>query len=219
MERGGDSTKTTKEEILIKALALFAERGYDAVSTGMLAGELGITKGALYRHFESKQAIYDAIFAKMIELDAKQAEDNGVPGEAYEQDTSHYGTTSLRDLCGFVNAQFVFWTENEFARLFRRLITIEQFKSPELMKRYQDVIAAGPVAYTEDIFREMLQNGALNEAAKKLGSGALALELFAPLQLSIQLSDGGEDRETVKENLRRVTAAFEKRYEKQEETV
>lgn len=47
-------SKTTKEDILIVALHLFARDGYEAVSVSQIAGELGMTKGALYRHFESK---------------------------------------------------------------------------------------------------------------------------------------------------------------------
>ena len=43
----------TKEKILITALHLFAKNGYEAVSVSMIAGKLGITKGALYRHFKN----------------------------------------------------------------------------------------------------------------------------------------------------------------------
>ncbi|MBR0281428.1 MAG: helix-turn-helix transcriptional regulator, partial [Oscillibacter sp.] len=39
----------TKERILLTALHLFAKDGYKAVSVSAIAGELGITKGALYR--------------------------------------------------------------------------------------------------------------------------------------------------------------------------
>ncbi len=44
--------KTNKEEIMLIALKMFAERGFEAVSTSMIASELGITKGALYRHYK-----------------------------------------------------------------------------------------------------------------------------------------------------------------------
>ena len=40
----------TKENILITALRLFAKDGYEAVSVSTIAGELGITKGALYKY-------------------------------------------------------------------------------------------------------------------------------------------------------------------------
>lgn len=201
--------KTTKEDILLTSLRLFAERGFEAVSTSMIASELSITKGALYRHFESKQAIFDSIIARMFELDEKQANDNNVPAKEYSEEPSSYEETSFGDLCEFVNEQFVFWTENEFAKLFRRMITIEQFKNPKL---YQDVIALGPVKYTADLFNEMIKNGQLNDAAVKLGAHNLAVQLFAPLQLSIQFFDGGEDSAVLKKNLRAITKDFEERW-------
>lgn len=37
-------SKTTKEDILIVALHLFARDGYEAVSVSQIAGELGMTK-------------------------------------------------------------------------------------------------------------------------------------------------------------------------------
>ena len=46
-----------KEEILIVALHLFARDGYEAVSVSKIAGELDMTKGALYRHYKSKRDI------------------------------------------------------------------------------------------------------------------------------------------------------------------
>ena len=53
--------RNRKEEILIVALHLFARDGYEAVSVSQIAGALGITKGALYRHFKSKRDIFDRI--------------------------------------------------------------------------------------------------------------------------------------------------------------
>lgn len=204
--------KTTKEEILLTSLRLFAERGFAAVSTGMIAAELGITKGALYRHFENKQAIFDAIIARMFELDAQQAESGNVPEEKYEDDTESYQNTAFEDLCEFAFGQYVFWTENDFARLFRRMITIEQFTSPEMNRLYQDVIALGPVQYTEDLFSEMIRNGQLNKEAERIGARALAVQLFAPLQLSIQFYDGGEPKEQVRESLRVLIEDFKERW-------
>lgn len=43
----------TKEKILVTALRLFAVYGYEAVSVSQIAGELGITKGALYKHYKN----------------------------------------------------------------------------------------------------------------------------------------------------------------------
>ena len=51
----------TKENILVTALRLFAQDGYEAVSVSKIAGELGMTKGALYRHYKNKRDIFDKI--------------------------------------------------------------------------------------------------------------------------------------------------------------
>ena len=76
----GESEMTgTKEKILLTALSLFAENGYEAVSVSDIAGQLGITKGALYRHFRNKQDIFDSIIAHMERLDAEHADDHDMP--------------------------------------------------------------------------------------------------------------------------------------------
>ena len=50
--------KNTKEAILDTALHLFARDGYEAVSVSQIAGSLGMTKGALYRHYKNKHDIF-----------------------------------------------------------------------------------------------------------------------------------------------------------------
>lgn len=204
--------KTTRENIINVSLKLFAERGFDAVSTSMIAEQLGITKGALYRHFDSKQGIFDAIWERMVELDAERANEDAVPEKKYEDEPESYKNTDAHDFCEFVNNQFVFWTENEFARNFRRMVTLEQFKTPEKAKLYQDVICAGPVEYTRDLMQEMIDGGKLNEEAKKIGAYNLAVMLFAPLSLMLQLADGGMDSEILKKRLRDIVKDFEERW-------
>lgn len=208
--------KTTRDDIINISLKLFAERGFDAVSTSMIAEQLGITKGALYRHFENKQGIFDAIFDKMVELDAERANEDCVPEKKYEDDAESYKNTQFEDLCEFTCNQFVFWTENEFARNFRRMVTLEQFKSPERMKLFKDVICAGPVEYTKDLMNEMIKAGKLNAAAAEFGAENLAIQLFAPLSLTLQMSDGGMDSSILKKYLREITGEFKKRWEIQE---
>ncbi|MBE5906760.1 MAG: TetR/AcrR family transcriptional regulator [Lachnospiraceae bacterium] len=206
--------KTNKEEIMLTALKLFAERGFEAVSTSMIANELGITKGALYRHYQSKQEIFDSIIQKMFEKDGKQAADNHVPEKEYEEEMNSYAQTSLEDFCEFVNSQYRYWTEDEFALLFRRMITLEQFRSEEMNKLYQDVLAFGPVKYSENLFREMLKNGQLNREAEKFGARNLAIQLYAPLQLAIQLFDAKGNKEEIGDNLRIITKEFAERWKK-----
>ncbi len=54
---------TTRGRILRAALELFAEHGYGATSMRQIAEQLGITKAALYYHFDSKEDIVHALLA------------------------------------------------------------------------------------------------------------------------------------------------------------
>ena len=49
----------TKEDIITAALHLFAKNGYEAVSVSQITGALGMTKGALYRHYQNKRDIFN----------------------------------------------------------------------------------------------------------------------------------------------------------------
>ena len=180
----------TKEKILMTALRLFARDGYEAVSVSMIAGELGITKGALYKHYKNKRDIFDSIVERMYRLDAEKSREHNVPEEKREQNPAEYENVSLVSLKEFTVSQFLLWTEDEFASDFRKMLTLEQYRSAEMTELYASSFTSGPVAYTEDIFREMIKNGVLKEADPKL----LAVEFFAPVFLLINASDGLPDR-------------------------
>jgi len=51
------------EEILAAAGTLFAERGYDNVTTNMIAARAGVSPGSLYQFFPNKEAIAQAFAA------------------------------------------------------------------------------------------------------------------------------------------------------------
>jgi len=208
--------KTNRDEILMTAVRLFGERGFDAVSTSMIAGELGITKGALYRHFENKQAIFDGIVAKMTALDAQRAQCDRVPEKPLAEDGESYPKTQLSDLLQFQLHQFAFWTGDPFAVAFRRMVTLEQYKSPGMMQLYQQIIAGGPVQYSADIIQAAMDAGKLKPEAKSLGAHALAFSLFAPMQLAIQLADGGESTEKLVKELEALGREFLKRWSRKQ---
>lgn len=57
-----DEVKLYKRtRIVEEASKLFYERGYDATSVDVLAGELGVTKPFIYSYFENKRAILEAV--------------------------------------------------------------------------------------------------------------------------------------------------------------
>jgi len=58
----------TRAEIRDVALELFTERGYESTSMREIAERLGISKAALYYHFESKEAIVLGLFSDYIEV-------------------------------------------------------------------------------------------------------------------------------------------------------
>jgi AcrR family transcriptional regulator len=61
MARQAERSARTIRLILDTSQLLFAEHGYDGVSVEEIAHEAGLTKGALYHHFASKRAIFDAL--------------------------------------------------------------------------------------------------------------------------------------------------------------
>lgn len=184
----------TKENILMTALHLFARDGYEAVSVSTIAGELGMTKGALYRHYENKRAIFDSIVERMIQIDAARAQDFRMPVEKYDAMPEEYENTSVESIQKYTVAQFKFWTEDEFASHFRKMLTLEQYRNEEMAELYSQCIVAGPVAYMEDLFRELQKKGVL----KGENPRQLAVEFYAPLFLLINLSDkAGENKDLV----------------------
>ena len=144
-----------KEEILIVALHLFARDGYEAVSVSQIAGELGMTKGALYRHYKSKRDIFDCIVQRMEQQDREQASDYDMPEGDKEEMPEKYEAVSLDDFAEYSKSMFEYWTEDDFASSFRKMLTIEQFRSGEMQKLYQQYLAAGPVSYVKDLFESM----------------------------------------------------------------
>ena len=62
------SAKDTRERILDAALDLFIEQGFDGTSLREIAEQLGVTKAALYYHFESKDDILMALHLRLHEF-------------------------------------------------------------------------------------------------------------------------------------------------------
>ena len=188
----------TKEKILNTALRLFAQNGYEAVSVSNIAGELGITKGALYKHYKNKKDIFDSIVERMYKTDAERSQKYNVPQDDYNSDPNAYKSTSLDSVKNFTFAQFKFWTEDEFASYFRRMCVLEQYRNAEIAELYVNCIGFGPVYYLKDIFGEMIKKGIL----KSGNSYSLAVEFYAPMYLFIDLYDHFPDKYKLTEMLK-----------------
>ena len=181
-----------KEKILNKSLELFSQKGFDAVSVSMISDGLGISKGALYKHYESKKAIFDAIIKRMEESDHDMTCSFDVPEGIFDQMPESYRGTKLEQLFGFTLAMFVYWTQNEFACRFRRMISIERFNSLEMSKLYEQYIGTGPLNYVTELFENMSELKEQDFSAKQL-----ALDFYGPVFMLINSYDSSDDKQKI----------------------
>ena len=177
-----------KEEILIVALHLFARDGYEAVSVSQIAGELDMTKGALYRHYKSKRDIFDCIVQRMEQQDSEQARQNEVPEESIEKVPEEYQNVSVEDFVGYSKSMFEYWTEDDFASSFRKMLTLEQFRNEEMQNLYQQYLVSGPAGYVKDLFKNMKIKDPEENAVK----------FYANMFFYYSVYDGASDKAEVK---------------------
>ena len=95
--------ESTRGRILAAAERLFAERGYRGVSMPLIAKASGITAGAIYRHFDSKEELF---FEAVAERSVQAVQ---IPGEGSSSD-------AIEELARIVAA----YTEQRL-KLFRQL--------------------------------------------------------------------------------------------------
>ena len=179
----------TKERILRIALELFAQNGYLGTSMNDIAGQLGFTKAALYKHYSSKQEILDKIVERMNRMDYERAEEYEMPETEPDGFAEAYIHTPLEKIRAYSAAQFSHWTEEKFSANFRKMLTLEQYRDKELAKLYQDYLASGPTEYMAAIFRKMTDS---DESAMQL-----ALDFYGPMYLLYGIYDGAEDKSAV----------------------
>ena len=185
----------TREKILFAALKLFARDGYEAVSVRDIGREVSLSPAALYKHFANKRGILDAILERMAQNDARRARDFEVPEKAFVQDRASYAATLPEKLISYTRAQYTYWTEDEFASVFRRMLTLEQYKNPEMARLFGQYLSGGVLGYLEDLFREMPLSPEKDSPRQQ------ALSFYAPVYFLIALSDEAADRARLRADL------------------
>lgn len=83
-----DMPDDRREDIALKALALFLSRGYSGTSMSMVAKAAGIRKASLYHHFASKEALFLAalsadVAASLAQVDDLMKRGDGTPAERF----------------------------------------------------------------------------------------------------------------------------------------
>lgn len=196
--------KNTKEKILEEALKLFARSGYMGTSMNDIASQLGVTKAALYKHYSSKQEILDSIVERMNQMDRERSEEYKMPEGEMEEVIEGYKNIALEKIKQYTKVQFLHWTEEEFSSCFRKMLTLEQYRSPEMSKLYQKYLAKGPLQYMETIFSGIVDN---SEEAKQL-----AINFYGPIFLLYSIYDGSENKQDVMKQLEAHVERFSKQY-------
>ena len=194
---------TTKEKILLTSLKLFAQDGYEAVSISKISGELGMAKSALYKHYKNKRDIFDSIINRMDELDYERAREYNMPDGNMDEIIKGYRKISIDKIRIYTEAQFKHWTEEEFSSLFRRMLTLEQYRNQEMSDLYQKYLVSGPIDYMTHLFAGIIEK---KEEAKQL-----AIEFYGPIFLMYSLYDNKREGDDLAEMLKKHVDRFSKK--------
>ena len=181
----------TKQRILDRALELFSAKGYDSVSVGEIAKAVGIKAPSLYNHFPSKQAIFDAIMestAAQYEADTDQI---NIHVQNAAQDIPVFTEITADVLFEKVRQIFEYSLHNETISRFRRMMTIEQFRSPELAALYSRRYVERVLDYHAGIFRALIAAGEITVE----DPDALAMMYVSPVLTLIGICDRQPERE------------------------
>jgi len=96
-----EDTKMTREMIMKAALDLFIERGYDRTTLDDIARAVGLSKGAVYWHFENKQALLSKLILTVVERHDKETKEKiekpASPEKLVENLIYHANITLTRD--------------------------------------------------------------------------------------------------------------------------
>ena len=168
--------KDTKERILAAALDMFSQNGYAGTNIRELTASLGLVKSSMYKHFESKEEIWNSLLDEMI---AYYDERFGSP--------EHLPPVpdSLDDLVTMTMRLAAFTIHDEKIIKTRKLLTIEQFRDERARDLATKHFLTGLRDMFTQIFKSMMEKGILRQDDPAM----LALAYTAPISALIHLCD------------------------------
>ncbi|MDV3426546.1 MAG: TetR/AcrR family transcriptional regulator [Bacillota bacterium] len=199
----------TKEIILLESLKLFARNGYEGVSVRDISGKIGMTQAALYKHYAGKQDIFDNIVKRMNDDYKQRARRLGIPDGSLPDQASHYKTISLDKIKQISQEQFLYWTQDEYASCFRKMLSLEQYRNKDMSSLYQQYFAGGIISYMSLLFEAMMEKGFFRKEDAKLA----ALEFYSPIYLMMDIYDGTDNKAEVMKMLKQHIDQFAINYE------
>ena len=181
----------TKERILAAALEMFSQNGYAGTNIRELSASLGLVKSGVYKHFESKEAIWNALLDEMI---------------AYYGE--HFGSAehlppvpdSLEGLVDMTMRMVDFTVHDERVIMTRKVLTLEQFRDVRARKLATKHFLTGLTEMFTYVFTGMMDKGLLQRDDPQM----LAFAYTAPISALIRLCD--REPEKTEEAIRQVEA-------------
>ena len=166
----------TKERILEAALEMFSQNGYAGTNIRELSASLGLVKSGVYKHYESKEAIWNALLDQMI---AYYGEHFGSPEHLPPVPDSLEALTRL-------TMQMVNITvHDEKIIMTRKLLTLEQFRDDRARDLATKHFLTGLTEMFTRIFTGMMEKGLLRKDDPEM----LAFAYTAPISALIHLCD------------------------------
>ena len=181
----------TKERILAAALEMFSKNGYAGTNIRELSASLGLVKSGVYKHYESKEAIWNALLDQMI---------------AYYGE--HFGSAehlppvpdSLEELIRLTMQMVNITVHDEKIIMIRKVLTLEQFRDIRARELATQHFLTGLSEMFTYVFAGMMEKGLL----RKDDPGMLAFAYTAPISALIHLCD--REPEKTEEAVRQVEA-------------
>lgn len=187
---------TTKEKILKEALTLFSNKGYSAVYVGEIAEAVGIKAPSLYKHYKSKQDIFNAILEEMKKSYEQQTAQLKMDGSQPDLDVNVCSMIDEETLVKMGTELFLYFLHDEYVNKFRKMLTIEQFHDSELAVLYSKQYVEGPLTYQSGLFHLL----GLQNKLKDDNPNIMAIHFYSPIYLMLTLCDREPQKE--KEALR-----------------
>ncbi len=168
--------KDTKERILAAALEMFSRNGYAGTNIRELTASLGLVKSSMYRHFESKEAIWNALLDEMIAYYAERF------GSA-----EHLPPVpeSLEGLVAMTMRMADFTIHDEKIVMTRKVLAIEQYRDERARALATKHFLTGLTEMFTHVFTGMMDKGLLRRDDPKM----LAFAYTAPISALIHLCD------------------------------
>ena len=143
--RAKEEAEKTRARILASALALFAKKGYERTTFTDIAARLKMTKGAVYWHFESKEALLMALVDEMLAKFARAITAVRPEGELTFCDVVDMmvktGVKIVQDPKGtaffLLMKRQIRWTEASMGKVREDLLTNERFGP---MQAFRDAV-------------------------------------------------------------------------------